>query len=216
MPTTIANIDYTNVCFYYKVLTHITDTPTYKHLKQLKDELKANAGSVQWYLGGGNHGHLGLVLSPDECINVSNTPYIRPLYPGPDPPYGATNYKSTTLQERHHKQIWLFHEANGVEALLISQLTLAPPAMFLDGFQDTHSNCITALLIDILTHLFLIYGAIPEEELDQREQNPKSRVFDLTQPLLHLYNAVEDIQDLATASNNPYTQNTLLPWVCIS
>ena len=64
-------IDYINTCFAHPVLTKITSKPTYSSLKILKDELKANAASVPSDLGGGKHGHLGLVLKDDEYKLVS-------------------------------------------------------------------------------------------------------------------------------------------------
>ena len=48
-------------------LTPILDVPTYDNVHLLIQELKANASSIHSnFLGGGAHGHLGLVLSPPE------------------------------------------------------------------------------------------------------------------------------------------------------
>ena len=66
MTTNTSNIDYVSTVFQYPVLTKIHDTPTFNLLKRIKDELKANAGNIQCDLGGGRHGHLGLVLNPTE------------------------------------------------------------------------------------------------------------------------------------------------------
>ena len=74
--TTTATVDYKNSVFEYPTLTKITTRPTYSSLKQIKDELKANAGKVQCELGGGANGHLGLVLSDPEYALVSPTPYV--------------------------------------------------------------------------------------------------------------------------------------------
>ena len=49
--------------FQHKVLTRIHGKPMYKSLPMLTTELKANAVSVPSTLGGGQHGHLGLLLS---------------------------------------------------------------------------------------------------------------------------------------------------------
>ena len=42
----------------------ITGQPTYNNLKTLRNALKVNAGGIDSTLGGGQHGHLGLVLTP--------------------------------------------------------------------------------------------------------------------------------------------------------
>ena len=59
------NIDYTTF-FAVKVLPQIHGEPTYVQLKNLKDLLKANAARVTSELGGGAHGHLGLILTPES------------------------------------------------------------------------------------------------------------------------------------------------------
>ena len=75
------NIDYTSTNFEYAALTKIHGMPAYEPLRQIKNEMKANAASVPCDLGGGAHGHLGLMLSPPEYTNVSVTPYVRPVHP---------------------------------------------------------------------------------------------------------------------------------------
>lgn len=69
--------------FPYCTIPKLHGEPTYKTLKALKDKIKANASVVQSDLGGGAHGHLGLVLVPLEYANSSATPYLRPAHPGP-------------------------------------------------------------------------------------------------------------------------------------
>ena len=83
----------------------------------------------------------------------------------------------------------IIQEANGVEAALLSQLTVALPPLYLEAYRDPHSNQITTPLVMILEDLFTTYGAITEEELDAKEQALKARIFDITQPLLHMYAA---------------------------
>ena len=169
MVTANTNIDYVNTSFQFPLLTKIHDTPTYEVLKRIKDEIKANATNVQCDLGGGKHGHLGLVLTPTEYATITATPYERPIHPGANPEAAATQWESQLNRERHQEQLRLFREANGVEAALLSQLTVALPPLFLDGYRDAVSNKITKPLVDILQDLFNIYGVIPEEELDAKE-----------------------------------------------
>lgn len=96
--TTTANIDYVNSVFKYPVLTKITARRTYSSLKTIKNELKANAGKVQCELGGGNNGHLGLLLTDNEYALVSPTAYVHPIHPGPIPPVDTTQIQNTNLR----------------------------------------------------------------------------------------------------------------------
>lgn len=50
--------------FEHPELTKIHGEPTFEILQTVENELKANDQSVYSSLGGGQHGHLGLVVSP--------------------------------------------------------------------------------------------------------------------------------------------------------
>ena len=70
--------------FQHKVLTKIHGKPTYETLENVLTELKANASSVPSTLGGGQHGHLGLLLPAARYIALAHTvPWISPGNPGP-------------------------------------------------------------------------------------------------------------------------------------
>ena len=51
------------------MLTKIQGIPTHEPLRRIKNEIKANAASVPSDLGGGVHGHLGLILTVQEEKN---------------------------------------------------------------------------------------------------------------------------------------------------
>ena len=62
--------------FVYKTLPKIHGKPDFKSLKELKDKIKANASKIQSDLGGGQHGNLGMCLTPPEQTLVSLIPYV--------------------------------------------------------------------------------------------------------------------------------------------
>ena len=75
-------VDYAASYFKYKTPTPIRGQPTNKALKRLKNELQANASSIESDLGGGDHGFLGLVLTDAEYATVPGTqPFVAPNYP---------------------------------------------------------------------------------------------------------------------------------------
>ena len=69
--------------FKYPTLTKVHRHLNFQNLKILKEEIKANATCIHSDLGGGAHGHLGLVLTPAEYANVSAVPYQQHVHPGP-------------------------------------------------------------------------------------------------------------------------------------
>ena len=117
-------INYRELYFEYKDLTRIEGEPTAEHLIRLNKELKANALSVYSNLGGAQHGHLFLVMTPTQFDLISVTPFIQPAHPGTlviQP--GTTQHMTTTLREQHKEtSIRLFKEVEGVEKALIQQI----------------------------------------------------------------------------------------------
>ena len=70
--------------FPYPTLTKIHGRPTYLGLRKIENEITANASSVHSDLGGGMHGHLGLVKSDADYAKVApGTAYHFPTQPDP-------------------------------------------------------------------------------------------------------------------------------------
>ena len=209
--TTTANVDYINSVFEFPILTKVTGKPSFASLKTIKNELKSNAGKVQCELGGGNNGHLGLVLTDTEYALVSPTvPYVRPGHPGPVAPVGTTQIQNTNMRAQYNEDLRLFRESNAVEEALIKQLSDALPQHYLKKYRNEHSNKIATPLRTILDELFQTYGAITDKQLADKESTLRAHIFDITQPLVELFNAVEELQELATASSSAYTDKQLV------
>ena len=111
-------MDYTS-SFEYPSITKIHGEPDCEQLKKLKDKLKANATKIPSELGGGAHGHLGLVLSATEYINISAVSYVRSLHPGVliIPP-NATERTEKRRRDEHRRLMALFHETVNLENAL--------------------------------------------------------------------------------------------------
>ena len=205
------NIDYITTSFEFPVLSKVSGRPTYESLKKVKDELKTNASTVSSDLGGGANGHLGLVLTDVEYTFVSATPYVKPVHPGQlvIPP-GTTNYVATSMKEDHKEEIRMFKEAINVEQALIKQLGHALPELYLKRFRNRHTNSITETIPNILTHLFTTYGKITPEELETVKDTLKGKVFNIEDPLVIMYNEIEDLKELAQAATAPMTDRQVV------
>ena len=104
-------INYRELYFENKELTRIEGEPTAEHLIRLNKELKLNALSVYSNLGGAQHGHLFLVMTPAQFGLISVTPFGVLVIPPP----GTTQHKERSIR--------LFkEEVQGVENALIQQI----------------------------------------------------------------------------------------------
>ena len=88
--------DFTKV-FPCWTLTAAPRKPTYAAIEQTQREISACARSISSLRGGGQHGELGLVMTPSYYNLVDPaTLYICPVHPG-DPP----TYDGMTQREIH-------------------------------------------------------------------------------------------------------------------
>ena len=117
--------DFTNA--FPTQVSPIVGEPTYATLKTLKDQLKANAASVPTTLGGGNHGYLGLILSPATYATISQTAFIEPAYLGQHPaiPGGTSAANTSAIIRRHTEDTRQWREFKNVSTALKNQLLSA-------------------------------------------------------------------------------------------
>ena len=206
-----SHVNYVDTYFEFKTLSKIHGDPSYESIKRIKDELKANAAAVSSELGGGTHGHLGLVLSQEEYARLSDTPYERPPHPGQlRIPLGTPQHESTRLRSEHKERTKLFRETTDLEKALRYQITAAVPEEYLDALRNRGANAITEDIPTILDYLFDNYGVVEQEEVQKEEQILREIKYSPPTPLVTIFTKIEDLQDLATAAHNPYTPLYLL------
>ncbi len=74
---------YRETLFEFPDLRVIHGEPTYESLCHLTTQLKANALPIHTTLGGGQHGYMGLVVSPAQYTILLPELYIHPEHPPP-------------------------------------------------------------------------------------------------------------------------------------
>jgi len=132
----ISTINYREIYFIKPDLSPIVGKPTFESLYQLIIDLQANAQSVHSNLGGGAHGHLGLIMTPTQYAIHSTTPYVCPTHPGTLMIFvGTTRLAAEELERNHTESLRVFHEVRGVEKALIQQLVAAIDNKYLIAFK---------------------------------------------------------------------------------
>ena len=135
-------------------ITKITGEPNYESLKNLKDELKANAASIPTTLGGGTHGYLGLILSPAAYATIAATQFIEPIYPGqhPNVPPGTSAANTSTIVRRHTEDLRQWREFKNVNTALKNQLLSALDDIYIRALKDRHVGYMNQSIRAILQH----------------------------------------------------------------
>ena len=108
----------------FQSFTRIVGEPDFSSLHNLYKEVKANAASVHSTLGGGQHGHLGLVVPATTYAHLSNTPWVDPLHPGPDLniPAGTAQHQANHLRDVYARDLSRFQTAHTVTAIITRQI----------------------------------------------------------------------------------------------
>jgi len=84
-------------------VTKIHGQPTDQDITTLKKELIAIAASIPTTLGGGNHGHAGLIVDATKYLMMAGIAFVIPPNPGIYPTGLAANAVAGTRARFHMK-----------------------------------------------------------------------------------------------------------------
>lgn len=207
----MTSIDYVSTYFPHKNTTKIIGRPTYDNLKELRNHLKANAASVTSDLGGGAHGHLGLVVPAAEYQTLVNSEYVRPVHPGALViPANTALHEAVRLREEHQQRIQTFHEVIQVENALKTHITKTIEKIYIDELKNSVTNTITMTVPEILTFLFTRYGQVESNTVTIEEKKVRDFVYNLNDSPVIFFTAIEDLVSLAQAANLPKTKEQII------
>lgn len=208
---TSTNIDYATTYFEFPTLTKIHGEPDYHTLRAMHDEIKSNAIAVASTLGGGTHGHLGLVLSNAEYAHISMVPYIRPAHPGAlviAP--GTAAHEADRRQRNYRESIREWRETVDVEKTIVKQIVAALDPKYLKSLRNRLTNSITETIPKILRHLKDTYGVVPPDVLAEKEKIVRNIQYDLREPLNTFFDEVDDLRLLGVEARLPYSPAQLI------
>ena len=209
---TTSRVDYASTYFPYKTPTPIQGEPTYKTLKRLKNELRANASSVDTDLGGGDHGFLGLVLTDAEYERVApGHPFTAPDFPGTlTIPRGTDTVDAMNLREQHKQDIRLYRECREVERALLRHVTTAVESKYIDFLKNEDTDLIEDDISTVLTYLFTNYGKVPTRVVKEKENEVLATPFIPSDPMVAIYRPIEQLRTLADIAGIPYTESQIV------
>lgn len=146
-------------------------TPTPEAVRKLRQEVYANAQSVASNHGGGNHGHLGMVMPPGDYTRISTggAEYSFPTQPA-IPTYSANAATRGRQRDQYERNLRDYDEARALRNQLKSQLIRAIPEAHRDVLADPDLGYANVTPFDILHHMIETYGEISEQDLQHNLQ----------------------------------------------
>ena len=204
----ISDTNYHLQYFPNKEVTKISGEPTYYTLQNLHKQIKSNAASVPSTLGGGQHGHLGLVLDPLKYKTISLVPFQRPVDPGATPPFvnGMGWEEMQAVALIHANSCQLYQQVVAVETALRQQLTEAIEPAYLEELRNPISNVIEHPSNVIFETLFRNYGTIKTGELIEKYTELSAFNFNSDLPISTIYNYISGYEDLSIYTKSPVTK----------
>ena len=202
------DIDYKNNLFEHPELTRIIGEPTTASLITLQAEVRDNAQAVQSDLGGGQHGHLGLVCTQAAytALVPQASAYTRPVNPGrlavtPN----LTQYQLAQARDVHQEAIRVFREVNGVERAIIQQIVVAIEPKYLRALRTPGTNKLNQSIPDILTHLFTTYGDVTPSDLRELTSRVENLIYPPAEPVDTIFSEIDDLAAIAEIATAPLT-----------
>jgi hypothetical protein len=158
-------------------------------------------------LGDGTLGLLALTVSPAVYTNLSNTAFVVPVNPGPQPvilPAQATAHVLAAVTREHKENLRIWQEYLATDKALKQQVLGAVQEMYYKTLRHRITGYTSVTTRQLLNHLYVTYGNITPADLANNDAKMKTP-FDPSQPIEVLFDQIEDTADLAAAANAAYT-----------
>lgn len=199
-------------CFPYNPLTPINGQPTAFTLTKLKRELVANARSVASSRGTGRHGHLILVLTPEEYTAVTNgAVYEEPNNPGPRPTYPAqaSNAQIHAIDTDHKYRSDEYNKFVEVQSGIMKLLLAAVKEPYYSKLKDPLFDYLDVTPRELLAHLTTTYGTVTANDLFINKEVLQAP-WNPSDPINSLWDRIRTCQDFARNTMEPLTEAMII------
>jgi hypothetical protein len=191
--------------FPHSSLPKVTGEPTFEDLKVIRRLLNTNATSVSSYVGGGRHGHLGIIMTNEDYFAIAADVFPVPNNPGASAEVvagmmAAVIAKMTRL---HREATQVYRTYHNVDQAIKKLIIEAFDDAYLNALSDEivgYTNCTS---LQLLTHLLTYYAMIAPTELTQNYERLNTP-YDPNQPIETLFQQIQDTRAFAVAGGQPY------------
>jgi hypothetical protein len=197
--------------FPTKTIPTIQGEPDYGSISNMVQLMYDNAASLPTTLGGGQHGHVGLIMTPILYATLSFEPYEHPDDPGPVPihPNNANKAQreSQRLEFKEDRRIYESHII--MDNALKSQVIDTINNTYLCELRNKYTGYMKISTRDLFDHLLDRYGKITPADIEtcKRRMNEPT---DSTQPTDILFQKVDDCVRYASDGQVAFTTNQIL------
>jgi hypothetical protein len=201
----------TTLPFPHPILTPVLREPTNKSLQLLQQELYANARAIHSTRGGGNNGHLALIMPDELYFTRTGHAFLAPQHPGDHPVHlpGATQAQITETNRQYAADLVEHTRFTTVGQELKKQILNAVAKTYLHILSDADFGFADVSCTTMLAHLKSTYGKITPEELEAN-RSMLSAVWNPDDPMEDFWVRIKEVQCFATAGHEPLSDAAIM------
>eukprot|EP00978_Attheya_sp_CCMP212_P021255 scaffold61947_cov63-Attheya_sp.AAC.1 len=205
----LTSIDGITTDFPHPILKQIHGVPMMKALVKMHKRLCENAAAVTSNLGGGNHGHLALLVTDKDYLEETKQTFIAPKNPGDDPPTALKPEDQPFVNDCYKRNQRVYEKYGNTDKALKKQIEATVEEDFLSTLHHelTGFNQVTAL--QMVTHLYTTYGDIDKVDIEDN-QVAMMKPYNPEKPLNILTSQLEDGRAFAHIGLQPISENMMV------
>jgi len=200
----------TSLTFPHPELTPIIGEPTNASLRFLQRELYANARQIHSTRGGGNNGHLCIMMTAAAYLARTTVEFTLPAHPGDAPVHaaGATGLQIAETIRLFNQHIDEHRLYERVQAELKQQILKAIEHRYLQVLEDADFGFADVAPRIMLAHLQTTYGQVAPDDVEQN-RTLLSAEWNPDDPIEDVWIRIRDCQAFA-APIEPITNNAAI------
>ena len=180
-----------------------TGSPSPRAIRILQTELYANVSSIPSDLGGGDHGHLGMLMPHAEYVLIATggVPYGIPVRP-PVPAYAGAAAVVAVTQENYNREVATFQDYRDLSNQVKKLILEAVPLDYRNELAHPRMGYSSVTPSQMLEHLVTTYGGITAKDLRENMQRLKAP-WNPDTPIESVFTKGNFCRDFATEGNDP-------------
>ena len=209
MPTAITKADI--LASWPKPAPKSIGEPNFASLKELRNYLKAATHEIPTTLGGGQNGHLFLILSDAAYLAHAGQPFVAPVQPAivPTIPAGATGPQIAEIRAQHEQATATYNTYVNVIAAARQVITESVDAMYLRAIRNPSTFYGHLSPRQLLTFLSQRYGQLYPHEIEAVNNNMKKQ-WNPNDPFEVVIEQIDDAIDTMDSIQQPYTPQQII------
>jgi hypothetical protein len=173
-------------------------------IRLLRQELYTNAQSVSSLLGGGSHGHLGLLMDDAAYTAIShgNVPYIFPALPDVPDYNGTTQVEREAMKDAYTVAMANYLEARNLLSDLKALIIKAVPDLYISTLKHPDFSYANVSPKELLAYLVAEYAQITADDMKQNRER-LATAWDPDTPIETVFTNGTTCRLFATAGQDP-------------